>query len=118
MASKSEQQTLACYAAMALLFSAAVVSAQLSTDFYDETCPHALSIIESAVRAAVHKESRMGASLLRLHFHDCFVNASAIRHYLHKFSFSMRFVFLFFEEIAFRISYMHAFFSQTSARLA
>lgn len=59
----------------ALLFSA-VVSAQLSTDFYDETCPDALDIIESAVRAAVSKESRMGASLLRLHFHDCFVNAS------------------------------------------
>lgn len=57
----------------ALLFSA-VVSAQLSTDFYDETCPDALDIIESAVRDAVSKESRMGASLLRLHFHDCFVN--------------------------------------------
>ena len=63
---------------MALLFAAAAVSAQLSTDFYDETCPDALDIIESAVRAAVSKESRMGASLLRLHFHDCFVNASAI----------------------------------------
>ncbi|WVZ87459.1 hypothetical protein U9M48_034094 [Paspalum notatum var. saurae] len=63
---------------MALLLAAAAVSAQLSTDFYDETCPDALDIIESAVRAAVSKESRMGASLLRLHFHDCFVNASAI----------------------------------------
>jgi peroxidase len=65
---------------MALLLAAAAVSAQLSTDFYDETCPDALDIIESAVRAAVSKESRMGASLLRLHFHDCFVNASAINH--------------------------------------
>ncbi|KAF8660247.1 hypothetical protein HU200_057813 [Digitaria exilis] len=65
---------------MAMLFAAAVVSAQLSTDFYDETCPNALDIIKSAVRAAVSKESRMGASLLRLHFHDCFVNASAISH--------------------------------------
>lgn len=72
----SKKQTFACFA-MALLFSAAIVSAQLSTDFYDETCPDALDIIESAVRAAVHKESRMGASLLRLHFHDCFVN---VRH--------------------------------------
>ncbi|GJN26212.1 hypothetical protein PR202_gb14125 [Eleusine coracana subsp. coracana] len=67
----SKKQTFAC-CAMALLFSAAIVSAQLSTDFYDDTCPDALDIIESAVRAAVHKESRMGASLLRLHFHDCF----------------------------------------------
>jgi peroxidase len=56
--------------------SAALVSAELSTEFYDETCPDALDIIEDAVTAAVSKESRMGASLLRLHFHDCFVNAS------------------------------------------
>lgn len=75
----SRQQTFACYT-MALLFAAAAVSAQLSTDFYDDTCPDALDIIESAVRAAVSKESRMGASLLRLHFHDCFVNASAMCH--------------------------------------
>lgn len=69
------RQIFVCSAMAALLFSA-VVSAQLSTDFYDETCPDALDIIESAVRDAVSKESRMGASLLRLHFHDCFVNAS------------------------------------------
>ncbi|XP_062224960.1 peroxidase 2-like [Phragmites australis] len=69
----ASRQTFSCYVT-ALLFSAAIVSAQLSTDFYDETCPDALDIIESAVRAAVSKESRMGASLLRLHFHDCFVN--------------------------------------------
>ncbi|KAL5214718.1 hypothetical protein ABZP36_003870 [Zizania latifolia] len=72
------RKIFACSAMAALLFfsAAAPVSAQLSTDFYDETCPDALDIIESAVRAAVSKESRMGASLLRLHFHDCFVNAS------------------------------------------
>ncbi|RLM64350.1 peroxidase 2-like [Panicum miliaceum] len=69
----ASRQSLACYT-LALLFAAAAVSAQLSTDFYDETCPDALDVIESAVRAAVSKESRMGASLLRLHFHDCFVN--------------------------------------------
>nr|CAB3485987.1 unnamed protein product [Digitaria exilis] len=67
----ASRQSFAWYT-MAMLFAAAVVSAQLSTDFYDETCPNALDIIKSAVRAAVSKESRMGASLLRLHFHDCF----------------------------------------------
>jgi hypothetical protein len=44
--------------------------------FYDTSCPNALSTIKSAVTAAVNKENRMGASLLRLHFHDCFVQAS------------------------------------------
>ena len=56
---------------LALLASAA--SAQLSATFYDTSCPNALSTIKSAVTAAVNNEPRMGASLLRLHFHDCFV---------------------------------------------
>ncbi|XP_010921098.1 cationic peroxidase 1 [Elaeis guineensis] len=54
-------------------FFAAITSAQLSSTFYDTSCPNALSTIQSAVKAAVAKEARMGASLLRLHFHDCFV---------------------------------------------
>ncbi|KAF7145887.1 hypothetical protein RHSIM_Rhsim04G0123000 [Rhododendron simsii] len=51
-------------------------SAQLSDDYYSSTCPDVLTTIESAVETAVSNEARMGASLLRLHFHDCFVNAS------------------------------------------
>lgn len=54
-----------------------VTSAQLSTSFYDKTCPKALRTIRKAVEDAVSNERRMGASLLRLHFHDCFVQASA-----------------------------------------
>ncbi|KAM6597548.1 hypothetical protein CsatA_008072 [Cannabis sativa] len=45
---------------------------QLSTDFYNSTCSKALSTIKAVVIKAVVKEHRMGASLLRLHFHDCF----------------------------------------------
>jgi len=55
-----------------------VTSAQLSTEFYNETCPGALATIKKIVKAAVQNESRMGASLLRLHFHDCFVQASLL----------------------------------------
>ncbi|KAG7960975.1 hypothetical protein I3843_10G155600 [Carya illinoinensis] len=60
-----------------LLFSLlmGMVSAQLSSDnFYATSCPKALSTIKSGVDSAVQTEKRMGASLLRLHFHDCFVN--------------------------------------------
>ncbi|XP_062167520.1 cationic peroxidase 1-like [Alnus glutinosa] len=59
-----------------LLFSLLVgmASAQLSSTFYDTSCPKALSTIKTVVDAAVEIEARMGASLLRLHFHDCFVN--------------------------------------------
>ncbi|KAJ6708418.1 PEROXIDASE 72-RELATED [Salix viminalis] len=49
-------------------------SSKLSADYYDQVCPKALPAIKRAVEAAVSKERRMGASLLRLHFHDCFVN--------------------------------------------
>ncbi|CAI9758857.1 unnamed protein product [Fraxinus pennsylvanica] len=49
-------------------------SAQLSSNFYSSSCPNLLSTIKTAVDSAVSNEARMGASLLRLHFHDCFVN--------------------------------------------
>ncbi|KAF5444806.1 hypothetical protein F2P56_033906 [Juglans regia] len=51
-----------------------IASAQLSTNFYLRSCPSALSIIQGAISSAISSERRMGASLLRLHFHDCFVN--------------------------------------------
>ncbi|CAN1262806.1 Lignin-forming anionic peroxidase [Linum perenne] len=56
-----------------LLSSPLLTNAQLSTNFYDSTCPNALSIIRSRIRTAVQRERRMAASLIRLHFHDCFV---------------------------------------------
>ncbi|URE42378.1 Peroxidase [Musa troglodytarum] len=59
---------------LAFFFFAAIASAQLSSTFYSTSCPLAIQTIRQAVRAAVAKEARMGASLLRLHFHDCFVN--------------------------------------------
>jgi len=66
---------LAC-SVLALFFAASMVSAQLTANFYDKSCPNALNTIKTAVRSAVAGENRMGASLLRLHFHDCFVNVS------------------------------------------
>lgn len=54
-----------------------MASAQLSANFYSTSCPNALSTIRTAVNSAVSSDPRMGASLLRLHFHDCFVNVSS-----------------------------------------
>ncbi|KAL5705571.1 peroxidase [Ranunculus cassubicifolius] len=45
----------------------------LYPQFYDHSCPHAQEIVKSIVAKAVAKEARMAASLLRVHFHDCFV---------------------------------------------
>ncbi|OMP04089.1 Plant peroxidase [Corchorus capsularis] len=55
-------------------FALATTAFSLSPHFYDKVCPQALPAIKKIVDAAVHRERRMGASLLRLHFHDCFVN--------------------------------------------
>ncbi|GJR31840.1 heme peroxidase [Tanacetum coccineum] len=59
-----------------LMFTVATASSHsgLSTKYYDRVCPQALPTIKRVVEDAVAQERRMGASLLRLHFHDCFVN--------------------------------------------
>ncbi|XP_031492446.1 peroxidase P7-like [Nymphaea colorata] len=48
--------------------------AQLTPNFYEDSCPDLLSIVQAQVEIAIKNEKRMGASLLRLFFHDCFVN--------------------------------------------
>ncbi|KAK1603270.1 hypothetical protein QYE76_018126 [Lolium multiflorum] len=64
-----------CLSVLVLVaLAATAASAQLSPTFYDTSCPRALATIKSGVTAAVSSNPRMGASLLRLHFHDCFVN--------------------------------------------
>ncbi|KAJ4733564.1 Peroxidase [Rhynchospora pubera] len=50
------------------------VQGQLSTSFYQKTCPKLETIVRSVMSQAITKEARMGASILRLFFHDCFVN--------------------------------------------
>lgn len=48
--------------------------AQLNTTFYASTCPNVSSIVRAAVQQALQSDTRIGASLIRLHFHDCFVD--------------------------------------------
>ncbi|KAJ1439875.1 Secretory peroxidase [Sesbania bispinosa] len=50
------------------------VRSQLTPDFYMTTCPDLFRIVRREVQNALKIEMRIGASLLRLHFHDCFVN--------------------------------------------
>lgn len=53
-----------------------VSNAQLTPNFYARTCPRLQFIVRDAMRQAVQRETRMAASILRLFFHDCFVNVS------------------------------------------
>lgn len=56
-----------------LAFAPFTFGGHLYPQFYDHSCPKAQQIVKSIVAKAVAKEARMAASLLRLHFHDCFV---------------------------------------------
>ncbi|CAO2816974.1 unnamed protein product [Amaranthus hypochondriacus] len=49
-------------------------NAQLTTNFYSTSCPNLFSTVKSVMQSAINKEARMGASILRMFFHDCFVN--------------------------------------------
>ncbi|GMP92597.1 hypothetical protein CsSME_00042753 [Camellia sinensis var. sinensis] len=55
-----------------ILNSNAPCNAQLSSTFYDQTCPNALSAIRTSIQQSISLERQMTASLIRLHFHDCF----------------------------------------------
>ncbi|KAL8517105.1 hypothetical protein ACS0TY_015359 [Phlomoides rotata] len=68
MASK----TLYISALLMLSLATMAFSGPLKPDFYDKTCPQALPAIKRVVEEAMQNHRRMGASLLRLHFHDCF----------------------------------------------
>ncbi|CAA7059086.1 unnamed protein product [Microthlaspi erraticum] len=50
------------------------VTAQLNPDIYAKSCPSLVQIVRKQVMIALRAEMRMAASLIRLHFHDCFVN--------------------------------------------
>ncbi|KAF7077267.1 hypothetical protein CFC21_081838 [Triticum aestivum] len=76
MASSSTCRAWHCLLALFLLSSSAY--GQLSPSFYAKTCPTLELIVRSTVTKAILVERRMGASLLRLHFHDCFVQGSFV----------------------------------------
>ena len=47
--------------------------AGLSSSFYDDSCPGARDIVRRVIQNARTVDARIPASLIRLHFHDCFV---------------------------------------------
>ncbi|KAE8780787.1 peroxidase 6 [Hordeum vulgare] len=71
MASSSSRKAWHCLLTLFLLSSGAY--GQLSPSFYARSCPTLQLIVRATMIKAVLVERRMGASLLRLHFHDCFV---------------------------------------------
>ncbi|XP_076912843.1 cationic peroxidase 1-like [Bidens hawaiensis] len=73
----NKMNKISCFSLLvSFIFSivAAHSDSGLSSSYYDRVCPEALPTIKRVVEDALAQERRMGASLLRLHFHDCFVN--------------------------------------------
>lgn len=71
-----------CFRAFALsvacfLLSVPLLMAQdpsnLSLEHYSKTCPNAEHVVRTEMECAVRDEPRNAALMLRLHFHDCFV---------------------------------------------
>jgi peroxidase len=67
--------------------------AQLSAGFYSASCPSLNGVVRQVMSQAVANNSRSGAAILRLFFHDCFVNVGRRR--LAAASFALRFFFSF-----------------------
>ena len=62
---------LHCLLAISLLSCAA--HAQLRANFYADCCPNLEAIVRAGMIKAIRADRRAGASLLRMFFHDCFV---------------------------------------------
>ncbi|GFP96845.1 peroxidase 4 [Phtheirospermum japonicum] len=72
-------QLIPCYKlvviTLAIVFLISSSSAKpLAPGFYSTTCSNLSNIVKSVVSEEIKVEARKGAFLLRLHFHDCFVN--------------------------------------------
>ncbi|CAL4996326.1 unnamed protein product [Urochloa decumbens] len=73
------QETMKRFVRLLLLVQAAAVllsgpgAAELSMDYYAMSCPYAEYIVRNVVGQALMKDPTLAGSILRLHFHDCFV---------------------------------------------
>ncbi|KAK9141707.1 hypothetical protein Syun_011107 [Stephania yunnanensis] len=57
-----------------LVFLSSVIAQQgLQNGFYSSSCPKAEATVKSTVQAHFNRDPTLAAGLLRLHFHDCFV---------------------------------------------
>ncbi|CAN6341947.1 unnamed protein product [Urochloa humidicola] len=63
----------AAHCALLLAMAGAASAAPLSSTFYDASCPDAFDIVRRVIQDARVSDPRIPASLIRLHFHDCFV---------------------------------------------
>lgn len=61
-----------------LVLGAEVRSQSLKNGYYSTSCPKAESIVRSTVESHFDSDPTISPGLLRLHFHDCFVQVSTL----------------------------------------
>lgn len=52
--------------------------AALSTDYYSMLCPFAEKMVRNTIDRALQRDPTLSAPILRMHFHDCFVQVVLI----------------------------------------
>ncbi|KAL9233755.1 hypothetical protein vseg_008711 [Gypsophila vaccaria] len=66
-----QSHNITFFVLLSLLFN---IEAQLQVGFYSKTCPSAETIVKQAVTNAFQSNNGIAPGLVRMHFHDCFVN--------------------------------------------
>lgn len=54
----------------------------LNLQYYSKTCPNVEHIVRTEMECAVRADTRNAALMLRLHFHDCFVEVSSLLQFI------------------------------------
>lgn len=63
-------------ATMLIIVSYVSMGSALSMNRYDVSCPNVEAIVAKVVRDATSRDKTVPATLLRMHFHDCFIRVS------------------------------------------
>lgn len=74
----------------------------LTLGFYKASCPSAEDIVKAKTKSYISRVPSLAPSLLRLHFHDCFVRVSS-----RTYSFLRTFFFALYILSSFRISFIY-----------
>ncbi|CAL1385512.1 unnamed protein product [Linum trigynum] len=73
MASSSNRMSVLLFLAMAAVMTTTVHGQGTRVGFYSTTCPSVETTVRSAVQSRFGSDPTVLAGLLRMHFHDCFV---------------------------------------------